>query len=39
MRAVYVDIDQLNKFQEQLAAWKVAWGNKKNFMKLLDTLG
>ena len=39
IRDVYAGIDQLNKFQEQLAAWKVAWGNKKNFMKLLDTLG
>ena len=39
MRAVYVGIDQLNKFQEQLAGWKVAWGNKRNLMKLLDTLG
>lgn len=39
IRDVYAGIDQLNKFQEQLAAWKVAWGNKRNFMKLLDTLG
>jgi hypothetical protein len=39
MRSVYVGIDQLNKFEEQLAGWKVAWGNKRNFMRLLDSLG
>ena len=39
IRNVYADIDQLNKFQEQLAGWKVTWGNKRSFMKLLDSLG
>ncbi|WP_026285452.1 SWIM zinc finger domain-containing protein [Thiomonas sp. FB-6] len=38
MREVYAGLDQLHKFQEQLAGWKVAWGNKRNFMKLLDSL-
>jgi uncharacterized Zn finger protein len=39
MRAVYAGMGQLNKFSEELSGWKVAWANKRNFMKLLDTLG
>jgi uncharacterized Zn finger protein len=38
MREVYAALDQAHKFREELAGWKVAWGNKRNFMKLLDTL-
>ena len=39
MRDVYAALDQGHKFQEELAGWKREWGNKRNFMKLLDTLG
>ena len=38
MREVYAALDQTHKFRDELAGWKVAWGNKRNFMKLLDTL-
>jgi hypothetical protein len=38
MRDVYAALDQGHKFQEELAGWKREWGNKRNFMKLLDTL-
>ena len=38
MREVYAALDQTHKFREELAGWKAAWGNKRNFMKLLDTL-
>ena len=39
MREVYAALDQTHKFQEELASWKRDWGNKRNLMKLLDTLG
>ena len=38
MREVYAALDQTHKFQEELASWKRDWGNKRNFMKLLDRL-
>ena len=38
MRDVYAALDQTHKFQEELAGWKLQWGSKRNFMKLLDTL-
>lgn len=38
MREVYAALDQTHKFQEELAIWKHDWGNKRNFMKLLDRL-
>ena len=38
MREVYAALDQTHKFQEELDRWKRDWGNKRNFMKLLDTL-
>ena len=39
MREVYAALDQLHKFREEMADWKRDWGNKRNFMKLLDALG
>ena len=38
MRELYAALDQWHKFQEELAGWKREWGNKRNLMKLLDTL-
>ena len=38
MQEVYAALDQLYKFRDELAGWKREWGNKRNFLKLLDTL-
>ena len=38
MREVYVRTGQVSEFNEQVRAWKFVWGNKRNFMRLLDTL-
>ena len=38
MREVYAALDQTHKFREELASWKREWSNRRNLMKLLDTL-
>jgi uncharacterized Zn finger protein len=38
IRELHAGMGQTNKFNEELAAWKVVWGNRRNLMKLLDTL-